>query len=281
MRLVVLFNLVQGIESGLAQSTAKSPFPSPTPASSSSITAAGDLPRPLRPHPRLPGARRRRYSGEPLDPTPPPSGSARQSASPTPSRPVLFRSESPDRRSTASSTMAVLPGASALAWFKRLHTSIRPTADASAQLIRRLMGLDPDPPTQPVSQCAQLLSVSTFRPDPAQRYRSICFFPDRIAKWCCEIRQVLLLLFTGEPTPSPILLLHALLIYCYPYVAILLCHVSYPPVTYMSEIHLLALPFVCCLSALRVVGEFRVFVDISKCSGYLVGMLTHVLPFRK
>jgi hypothetical protein len=96
--------------------------------------------------------------------------------------------------------MAVLPGASALAWFKRLHTSIRPTTDASAQLvrpyfqdveilssiptaatkptflfcfdqIRRLMGLDPDPPTQPVSQCAQLLSVATFRPDPAQRYR--------------------------------------------------------------------------------------------------------------
>ena len=64
---------------------------------------------------------------------------------------------------------------------------------------------------------------------------------------------------TGEPTPSPILLLHALLIYCYPYVAILLCHVSYPPVTYMSEIHLLALPIVCCLPALRVVGEFRDF----------------------
>jgi hypothetical protein len=113
---------------------------------------------------------------------------------------------------------------------------------------------------------------------------SICFFPDRITKWCCEIRrvlrQVLLQLFTGEPTPSPILLLHALLIYCYPYVAILLCHVSYPPVTYMSEIHLLALPIVCCLPALRVVGEFRVFVDISKCSGYLVGMLTHALPFQ-
>ena len=64
---------------------------------------------------------------------------------------------------------------------------------------------------------------------------------------------------TGEPTPSPILLLHALLIYCYPYVAILLCHVSYPPVTYISEIHLLALHIVCCLPALRVVGEFRVF----------------------
>ena len=32
---------------------------------------------------------------------------------------------------------------------------------------------------------------------------------------------------TGEPTPSPILHFHALLIYCYPYVAILLCHVSY------------------------------------------------------
>ena len=32
---------------------------------------------------------------------------------------------------------------------------------------------------------------------------------------------------TGEPTPSPILHFHALLIYCYPYVAILSCHVSY------------------------------------------------------
>jgi hypothetical protein len=32
---------------------------------------------------------------------------------------------------------------------------------------------------------------------------------------------------TGEPTPSPILHFLALLIYCYPYVAILLCHVSY------------------------------------------------------
>ena len=32
---------------------------------------------------------------------------------------------------------------------------------------------------------------------------------------------------TGEPTPSPILQFLALLIYCYPYVAILLCHVSY------------------------------------------------------
>jgi hypothetical protein len=32
---------------------------------------------------------------------------------------------------------------------------------------------------------------------------------------------------TGEPTPSPILHFHALLIYCYPYIAILLCHVSY------------------------------------------------------
>ena len=86
---------------------------------------------------------------------------------------------------------------------------------------------------------------------------------------------------TGEPTPSPVLHFHALLIYCYPYVAILLCHVSYPPDTYISEIHLLALPVVCCLPALRVVGEFRVSVDISRCSGYLVGMLTLALPFRK
>ncbi len=33
---------------------------------------------------------------------------------------------------------------------------------------------------------------------------------------------------TGEPTSSPILQFLALLIYCYPYVAILWCHVSYP-----------------------------------------------------
>jgi hypothetical protein len=104
---------------------------------------------------------------------------------------------------------------------------------------------------------------------------SICFFSDRITKWCCEIRQVLrqvlLQLFTGEPTPSPILHLHALLIYCYPYVAILLCHVSYPPVTYMSEIHLLALPIVCCLPALRVVGEFRVLLISRDVRDILLG----------
>ena len=32
---------------------------------------------------------------------------------------------------------------------------------------------------------------------------------------------------TGELTPSPILHFHTLVIYGYPYVAILLCHVSY------------------------------------------------------
>ena len=69
---------------------------------------------------------------------------------------------------------------------------------------------------------------------------------------------------TGEPTSSPILQFLALLIYCHPYVAIQLCHVSYPPVTYISEIHLLALPVVCCLPALRVVGEFRVLLLISR-----------------
>ena len=76
---------------------------------------------------------------------------------------------------------------------------------------------------------------------------------------------------TGEPTPSPILHLHALSIYCYPYVAILLCHVSYPPVTYMSEIHLLALPIVCCLPALRVVGEFRVLLISRNVRDILLG----------
>ena len=42
---------------------------------------------------------------------------------------------------------------------------------------------------------------------------SICLFPHRITKWCCEIRQVfrqvLLQLFTGEPTSSPILQFHS------------------------------------------------------------------------
>nr|XP_051196797.1 uncharacterized protein LOC127310137 [Lolium perenne] len=89
----------------------------------------------------------------------------------------------------------------------------------------------------------------------------------------------------GEPTLSPILLLHALLIYCYPCVAILLCHVSYPPVTYMSEIHLLALPIVCCLPALRVVGEFRVLLisrdvrDILLGGYHMLYLLLEIITF--
>ena len=77
---------------------------------------------------------------------------------------------------------------------------------------------------------------------------------------------------TGEPTPSPILHFHALLIYCYPYVAILLCHVTYStcyPI--WSEIHLLALPDVCCLPASRVVGEFRVLLISRNVRDILLG----------
>ena len=56
---------------------------------------------------------------------------------------------------------------------------------------------------------------------------SICFFPERITKWCCEIRQVLLQLFTGEPslfTSSPS--------HCYPYVALLYRVTSPIPLVY-------------------------------------------------
>ena len=86
---------------------------------------------------------------------------------------------------------------------------------------------------------------------------------------------------TGEPTSSPILQFLSRCSIAIPMLRFCCVTCPIPPVTYISEIHLLALPIVCCLPALRVVGEFRVFVDISKCSGYLVGMLTHALPFRK
>ena len=56
-------------------------------------------------------------------------------------------------------------------------------------------------------------------------------------------------------------------LYCDSVVSHILLHL----LPYITELHLIALPIVCCLPALRVVGEFRVLVDISKCSGYLVG----------
>jgi hypothetical protein len=55
MRLVVFFLLVQGIEPEALQSTASSPFPSPTPASNSSIPAATVLPCRFREWIRVPG----------------------------------------------------------------------------------------------------------------------------------------------------------------------------------------------------------------------------------
>ena len=113
---------------------------------------------------------------------------------------------------------------------------------------------------------------------------SICFFPDRITKWCCEIRWVLrqfLCSFSqASPPPSPILQFLSRWSIAIPMLRFCCVTCPIPPVTYISEIHLLALPIVWCLPALRVVGEFRFLVDISKCSGYLVGMLTHVPPFQ-
>jgi hypothetical protein len=55
MRLVVFFLLVQGIEPEALQSTASSSFPSPTPASNSSIPAATVLPCRFREWIRVPG----------------------------------------------------------------------------------------------------------------------------------------------------------------------------------------------------------------------------------
>ena len=97
---------------------------------------------------------------------------------------------------------------------------------------------------------------------------SFCFFPDRITKWCCEIRrdlrQVLLQLFTGEPTSFTYFTVSVSLIYCYPYVTILLCHVSYSTCyPYIRDTP--PRPTFCLLlPALRVVGEFRVLLLLSR-----------------
>jgi hypothetical protein len=56
MRLVLLFNLVQRTEPGLAQSAAKSPFPSPTPAISLLISATSVLPRRFQAWIHVPGS---------------------------------------------------------------------------------------------------------------------------------------------------------------------------------------------------------------------------------
>ncbi|KAK1694533.1 hypothetical protein QYE76_011230 [Lolium multiflorum] len=65
------------------------------------------------------------------------------------------------------SAMAFLSQNSAVFWVKR---ALRPLLNKNQT--SSWMGLDPDPPTQPVSPCAQLLSVAACRPVAAQ------FFPD-------------------------------------------------------------------------------------------------------
>ena len=82
---------------------------------------------------------------------------------------------------------------------------------------------------------------------------SICFFPDRITKWCCEIRQVfrqvLLQIFTSEPTSFTYFTVSLSWLSCYPYVAILPSHVSYSTVTHMSRVtYPLPIAVVCWLS---------------------------------
>jgi hypothetical protein len=71
-----------------------------------------------------------------------------------------------------------------------------------------------------ISSLYVLLGSSRVDAD-AEQYEPEYEFPleDRVGASTSDL--------TGEPTPSPMLLFHALLIYCYPYVAILLCHVFY------------------------------------------------------
>ena len=112
---------------------------------------------------------------------------------------------------------------------------------------------------------------------------SICFFPDRITKWCCEIRRVLRQVprrfFCSFSQASPplhlfysfILVVPLLSIWC-----ILLCHVSYSTVTHMSRVkYPLPIAIVCCLS----------LASCSACSGiccylyiyWVVGKLFYLL----
>ena len=63
------------------------------------------------------------------------------------------------------------------------------------------------------------------------------------------------------------------LIYCYPYVAILLCHVSFPPVTHMSRVTLCYLSsVVCCLSLASGSASLGFCCYLDLLSGY-VGLL--------
>ena len=109
---------------------------------------------------------------------------------------------------------------------------------------------------------------------------SICFFPDRIAKWCCEIRrvlrQVLLQLFTGEPTSFTYFTVSVSLFYCYPYVAILLCHVSYSTVTHMSRVkYPLPIAVVCWLSLASRSACLGICCYLYIC--WVVGKLSHAI----
>ena len=100
---------------------------------------------------------------------------------------------------------------------------------------------------------------------------SICFFPDRITKWCCEIRWVLWL-FLDNLTRQAIHLYSCLSLwppgsslvpifgyaYCYPWVAFLsrILSTCSPKQNHITATPLL-LPVVWCLFALRVVGMLR------------------------
>ena len=74
---------------------------------------------------------------------------------------------------------------------------------------------------------------------------------------------------TGEPTSFTYFTVSCSLLYCYLYVAILLCHVSYStclPIWAVLPLRYL-LPVVCCLSSLASRSALLGFVVISICSG--------------
>ena len=108
----------------------------------------------------------------------------------------------------------------------------------------------------------------------------LCFFPDRITKWCCEIRrvvrQVLLQLFTGEPTSFPYFTVSLSLFSCYPYVAILSSHVSYSIVTHMSRVtYPLPIAIVCWLSLASRSACLGICCYLYIC--WVVGSLSHAI----
>nr|XP_051206018.1 uncharacterized protein LOC127320997 isoform X2 [Lolium perenne] len=49
----------------------------------------------------------------------------------------------------------------------------------------------------PATSMSSTPATSSASPSSSSSTPGICFFPDRITKWCGEIRQVLLQLFTG------------------------------------------------------------------------------------